>query len=219
MNQKIPELILVSTSSYRRKLLEQLGLPFRAVAPKFEENHLDFSDPRDLVKALSRGKAMSVAGEFPNAILIGSDQAVWFDGKILGKPGNAVRALEQLQRLRGKLHKFYMGLFLYHTGIKQSQEFLVSGSASLRRDLTDEELRAYIELDKPFDCAGAAKIEGRGLMLYETLICDDWSAIIGLPLMTLTTGLRKWGYPIFLQSKPHKEMTVWSAPTPPSIQK
>jgi septum formation protein len=105
--------------------------------------------------------------------------------------------LEQLKKMRQGLHKFYMGLFLYHSGLKKSQEFLISGSGHFRRDLADDELRAYIELDRPFDCAGSARIEGRGIMLYDSLRCDDWSAIIGLPLLTLTTALRRWGYPIF----------------------
>jgi septum formation protein len=198
MSEKdIPELILVSSSPYRRELLARLGLPFRAVAPKFEENHADFSDPRQLVKALACGKAMSVARDFPNAILIASDQAVWCDGKILGKPGNAERGLAQLKKLRDRPHEFFMALFLYHTGLKQQQEYLVSGAAQLRRDLTDAELRNYIEVDKPFDCAGAARLEGRGLLLYDRLDCEDWTAIIGLPLMALTTALRKWEYPLF----------------------
>ncbi len=198
-DSKTPELILVSSSPYRRKQLAQLGLPFRAVAPKFEEDDTRSADPRELVKIHARGKAMSVAEEFPHAILIASDQAVWVDGEILGKPGNAARALEQLQKMRRKLHKFYMGLFLYHTGLKQEQEHLVSGSGYFHQNLTDEELRAYIALDEPYDCAGAARIEGRGILLYDTLRCDDWTAIIGLPLMTLTKALRWWRYPI-LQS-------------------
>jgi septum formation protein len=196
-DRNIPELILVSTSPYRRQQLEQLGLPFRAVAPKFDESKASLSDPRELVKALAAGKAMSVAADFSNANLIASDQAVWVDGEILGKPGTAEAALAQLQKMRQKLHKFYMGLFLYHTGLQNSKEFLLSGAGRFRRDLTDDELRAYIEMDKPFDCAGSARIEGRGIMLYDSLRCDDWSAIIGLPLMALTTALRQWGYPIF----------------------
>jgi septum formation protein len=197
LDKSIPDLILVSSSPYRRKQLEQLGLPFRAVAPKFEEDDTRFADPRELVKARARGKAMSVAEEFSHAILIASDQAVWVEGEILGKPGNAERALEQLQKMRRALHKFYMGLFLYHTGLKQEQEHLVSGSGYFHRNLTDDELRAYIALDEPFDCAGAARIEGRGIMLYDSLRCDDWTAIVGLPLMTLTKALRQWGYPVF----------------------
>lgn len=200
-DRNIPELILVSTSLYRRKQLEQLGLPFRAVAPKFDESKTSLSDPRELVKALAAGKAMSVAADFPNAILIASDQAVWVDGEILGKPGTAEAAFEQLKKMRQELHKFYMGLFLYHAGLKKSQEFLISGTGRFRRDLTDEELRAYIELDKPFDCAGSARIEGRGIMLYDSLRCDDWNAIIGLPLIALTTALRQWEYPIFPREK------------------
>jgi septum formation protein len=200
IDKKNPDLVLVSSSPYRRKQLEQLGLPFRAVAPKFDEDHTRSADPRELVKVQARRKAMSVAEEFPHAILIASDQAVWVDGEILGKPGNAARALEQLQKMRRTLHKFYMGLFLYHTGLKQEQEHLVSGSGYFHRNLTDDELREYIALDQPFDCAGAARIEGRGILLYDSLRCDDWTAIIGLPLMTLTKALRQWGYPIFPQN-------------------
>lgn len=196
----IPELILVSTSPYRRQLMSQMGLKFRAVAPRFAENHLHDGDPGKLALELAQGKAMSVADDFPNAILIGSDQVVWFDDHVLGKPGTAERALQELQRLRGRTHEFYMGLYLYHTVLRASQEFIVKGSAQLRADLSDEELRAYVMLDNPIDCAGSAKTEGPGLMLFERLDCDDWTAIIGLPMIKLTTALRKWGYPVFIRN-------------------
>lgn len=192
-----PELVLVSTSPYRKELLARLGLKFRAVAPRFEETHEHEGDPAALALALARGKAMSVAEDFPNAILIGSDQVVWFESRVLGKPGTPERALHELLALRGHVHEFYMGLFLYHTEKKAGQEFIVKGSAKLRADLTAEELRRYIEIDNPIDCAGSAKTEGAGLMLFERLDCEDWTAIIGLPLIALITGLRKWGYPLF----------------------
>lgn len=197
IQSKFPELILVSTSPYRQQLMSQMGLNFRAVAPRFDENHIHNGGPAKLALELARGKTMSVADDFHNAILIGSDQVVWFDGHVLGKPGTPERALQELQRLRGRTHEFYMGLYLYHTALRASQEFIVNGSAQLRADLSDEELRAYIALDNPVDCAGSAKTEGPGLMLFERLACEDWTAIVGLPMIKLTTALRKWGVAVF----------------------
>ncbi len=177
--------------------MQRAGLKFYAVAPRFEEVHDGHNDPAKLALALARGKAMSVAADFPNAILIGSDQVVWFENRILTKPGTPERALEELNALRGRTHEFYMGLFLFHTGLQASQEFMVKGSARLRADLTNEELRRYIERDDPVNCAGAAKIEGPGLLLFERMDCEDWTAIIGLPMIKLAGALRKWEYPIF----------------------
>lgn len=192
-----PELILASTSPYRQELLTRLGLQLRAVVPRFEETHAHNGDPGALALELARGKAMSVASDFPNAILIGCDQVVWFEGRVLGKSGSKERAFAELRALRGRTHEFYMGLFLYHTQERAAQEFIVQGSAKLRADLSEEELRRYIEIDNPIDCAGSAKTEGVGLMLFERLDCEDWTAIVGLPIIALTTGLRSWGYPLF----------------------
>lgn len=198
LNDKaIPELVLVSTSPYRRELLQRLQLPFRTVTPRFEENHPDYDDPRRMVAELSRGKAMSVAEDFSDAILIGSDQIVWFEGKPIGKPLTPESALQQLQTLRGKQHEFYTGLYLYDCRRRASQEFCVVGRGRLRADLSDEELCSYIELDNPLHSAGGVKTEGPGLMLFDKLECEDWTAIIGLPVMALVSGLRKWGYLLF----------------------
>lgn len=197
MTTSLPQLILASTSPYRQELLARLGLKFRAVAPRFEETHEHNGDPGALALELARGKAMSVASDFPNAILIGCDQVVWFEGRVLGKPGSRARAFAELRALRGHTHEFYMGLFLYHTEKNVAQEFVVQGSAKLRADLSEAELQRYIEIDNPIDCAGSAKTEGVGLMLFERLDCEDWTAIVGLPIIALTTGLRNWGYPLF----------------------
>jgi septum formation protein len=196
-NISLPDLILVSTSPYRQELMRRAGLKFRAVAPRFEEVYDPHSNPADLALALARGKAMSVAADFPGAILIGSDQVVWFENRVLIKPGTPEGALSELKNLRGRMHEFFMGLFLFHTGLQSSQEFVIKGSAKLRADLTDAELRRYVELDDPVNCAGSAKIEGPGLMLFERMECEDWTAIIGLPMIKLTTALRRWDYPIF----------------------
>jgi MAF protein len=191
-----PELVLVSTSPYRRELMQRLRLPFRTVAPRFEENHAGHKDPQQLVLELSRGKAMSVAEDFSDAILIGSDQIVWFEGRALGKPMTPEKAFSQLRSLCGKEHEFYTGLVLHHCRRREIQEFCIVGHGRLRADLSDDELRAYIALDDPVHCAGAVKTEGAGLMLFDKLECEDWTAIIGLPVMALASGLRKWGHSI-----------------------
>ncbi|MGH7490753.1 MAG: Maf family protein [bacterium] len=196
-SSKHPDLVLASTSPYRRELLARLGLKFLAVAPKFDETHTHDGDPAALALALARGKTMSVAADFTNAIIVGSDQVVWFEGRVLGKPGTKERAWRELRELRGRTHEFYMGLFLFHTEKRAAQEFVVKGSARLRTDLSDLELRQYVELDNPVDCAGSAKTEGPGLMLFERLDCEDWTAIIGLPVLALTTALRAWKFPLF----------------------
>lgn len=202
----VPELVLVSTSCYRRELLERLRLRFRVVVPRLVEEHEDCCEPRRLVLALSRGKVHSVledpasAADFADAILIGSDQIVWFEGQAIGKPGTPERALAQLQRLRGKEHEFYTGLYLYHCRRRAPQEFCVVGRGRLRADLTNDELRAYVALDKPMQSAGGVKTEGPGLMLFDKLECEDWTAIIGLPVMALVGGLRQWGYPILCEN-------------------
>jgi septum formation protein len=193
----LPDILLVSTSPYRRGLMERLQMPFRVAAPRFDENHRAYDDPREMVLELSRGKAMSVAADFTDAILIGSDQIVWFDGKPVGKPLSQEGALRQLQSLRGKDHEFYTGLYLYDCRRRESQEFCIVGYGRLRADLSDEELRSYIELDDPLNSAGGVKTEGMGLMLFDKLECEDWTAIVGLPVMALASGLRKWGYRLF----------------------
>jgi septum formation protein len=197
ITSKLPDLVLASTSPYRRELFSRLGLKFQAVPPKFDESHDHAGDPAALALALARGKAMSVAADFTNAIIIGSDQVVWCENRVLGKPGTKERAWQELRELRGRTHEFYMGLFLFHTEKRAAQEFVVKGSARLRSDLSEAELRRYVELDNPVDCAGSAKTEGPGLMLFERLDCEDWMAIIGLPVITLTTALRAWQYPLF----------------------
>lgn len=197
LDKNIPALILVSTSPYRQELMQRAGLRCHIVAPRFEETHIHNGDPAELALALARGKVMSVAADFPNAILIGSDQIVWFENRVLLKPGTPERALAELMHLRGHTHEFFMGLFLFHTGLSASQECVVQGTAKLRADLTEEELRRYIAIDHPVNCAGSAKIEGAGLLLFERMDCEDWTAIIGLPMIQLATALRRWGYPIF----------------------
>ncbi len=191
------DLILASTSRYRRTLLERLGLPFRCLAPEVVEDELKRSlgalPPQILAARLAEAKATSLAAIEPNATLIGSDQLVAFEGRILGKPGDLASAERQLGELVGKSHELITALAVWHDGKIEAH----TDVARLHmRPLTPEEIARYVAADRPDDCAGAYKLESRGIVLFEGIEARDHSAITGLPLIALTTILRGLGYPI-----------------------
>lgn len=191
------DLILASTSPYRRALLERLGLPFRCRAPGVDEDALKDQglSPRELADRLAVAKADAVARleSNPAAIVIGSDQLVAFEGKVLGKPGSVDRAVEQLLALSGRDHELITAMAV----IQGSRVIQHTDVARLHvRSLSRSEIERYVLTDQPIDCAGAYKIESRGIALFEQIVCADHSAITGLPLMALTTILRDLGVPI-----------------------
>ncbi|WP_169976668.1 Maf family protein [Tautonia rosea] len=191
------DLILASTSPYRRALLERLGLPFRCRAPGVDEDALKNQglSPRELADRLAIAKADAVARLEPNpaAIVIGSDQLVAFEGRVLGKPGSVDRAVEQLLSLSGRDHELITAMAV----IQGSHVIQHTDVARLHvRPLSQSEIERYVLADQPIDCAGAYKLESRGIVLFEQIDCADHSAITGLPLMALTTILRDLGVPI-----------------------
>ena len=190
-----PPLILASTSSYRRFLLERLGLPFIAVAPGVDEAR-SFREPvTELVRRLSRAKAEAVASKRPGALIIGSDQAAERDGDILGKPGGHEEALAQLSASSGRYVKFHTGLCLLDTRGGKLQEH-VDVTRVVFRHLTVAEIERYLETEKPYDCAGSFKSEGLGISLFEGIESSDPTALVGLPLIALCRFLRDVGYPL-----------------------
>jgi septum formation protein len=189
------DLVLASTSPYRRALLERLGVPFRCRAPLVDEEALKDPSlaPLALAERLALAKATSLGEEEPDATLIGSDQLVAFDGEILGKPGSAERAVEQLARMAGRPHELITALVVWHRG----RAFAHTDVATLHlRPLGRDEIARYVEADRPFDCAGSYKLESRGIALFARIDSADHSAITGLPLIALTTVLRDLGYRI-----------------------
>lgn len=187
-------LILASTSPYRRALLTRVGIPFQAHPPTFNEDatktdpEVQKRGPLALAQFLAREKAKSLAGS--GRCVIGSDQLVSFDGQILGKPGTADKAIEQLGRLQGRTHELITAVAMVYNG--QISEFFDRTRIQLRK-LTFEEIRDYVAADSPLDCAGAYKFEKRGIALIEKLECADPTAIEGLPLIQLITHLRQLG--------------------------
>lgn len=188
-----PELILASTSAYRRALLERLGVPFRCVAPEFDEEAFprEGLSPRGLAEALARGKADAVAAREPAAVVIGCDQLVSLDGRILGKPGDAARALDQLGAMSGRAHELITAMVVVAPG----RRFEHTDVARLTmRPLGRPTLERYVARDLPVDCAGSYKLERGGIALFERIESDDHTAITGLPLLALAGILAGLGF-------------------------
>lgn len=185
-------LILASTSPYRRALLERLGLPFAVANPETDETPLPGEAPEALSLRLSEAKARAVAAQFPDALIIGSDQVATVDGKIYGKPGTHERAVAQLKELSGKTVNFFTGLCLYNAHTKQAETLGVPTLVTFRQ-LSDHEIEHYLQREPAYNCAGSAKSEGLGIALLESMRGDDPNALVGLPLIALCTLLRRQG--------------------------
>ncbi|QOY93073.1 septum formation protein Maf [Massilia sp. UMI-21] len=193
-------LILASSSAYRRELLARLHLPFETVAPDIDESPLPGEAPQDTALRLARHKAGAVAGRFPGALVIGSDQVATLDGMQIGKPGSHARALEQLQLMRGRRVVFHTALCLWDSRAADPSRAVQVENVQVFVDfrmLPDAELDAYLRIEQPYDCAGSAKNEGLGIALLERIESSDPTALTGLPLIALTGMLRRAGVPFF----------------------
>nr|WP_207162173.1 Maf family nucleotide pyrophosphatase [Thiocapsa imhoffii] len=185
-------LVLASTSPYRRALLERLGIPFHTAAPAVDEGARPGEPPQVLVLRLAEAKARAVAGQYPDALIIGSDQVACLDGEILGKPGTRARAIAQLERASGRTLLFQTGLCLLNTKTDVAQTLVEPVGVHMRR-LTRAQIDGYLDREQPFDCAGSFKSESLGIALFERIECDDPNALIGLPLIRLTRLLEAAG--------------------------
>ena len=184
-------LILASTSPFRRELLERLGIDFSTAAPGIDESAHAGEKPSELVRRLSVAKARAI-GAARQGLIIGSDQVATTGDDILGKPGTHEKAVEQLKYLSGKSVCFYTGLCLLNTESDTTDVEVVTYSVHFRR-LGDRQIENYLQADKPYNCAGSFKSEGLGITLFERMEGDDPTALIGLPLIKLTTMLREAG--------------------------
>jgi septum formation protein len=180
------QLVLASTSVYRKQLLARLGLPFIAASPGFEEvvppEPVAPDEARAAAMANARGKALSLAAAYPDDLILASDQLGECLGKVLTKPGTAGRAEEQLRFLSGKEHRLHTAVALLRPWEKALECRVVTCHLGLRQ-LTEEEIRFYVEKERPLDCAGSYISEGLGVALFDYLRGDDPTAIIGLPLV------------------------------------
>jgi MAF protein len=186
-------LVLASSSPYRRLLLERLGLPFETAGPDVDERRLAGEAPEAMVRRLSEAKARALADRFPSALIIGSDQcAVTERGEVLGKPGDPERAAAQLRAASGRSVRFLTGLCLLDAATGTAQADVVPFTVYFRV-LSEDEIRAYLKRERPFDCAGSFRSEGLGIALFRRMEGDDPNALVGLPLIRLVDMLKTAG--------------------------
>lgn len=189
-----PRLVLASTSPYRSELLRRLGLTFEPRAPLCDEEALKRAgeEPAAQAQRLALAKAESLAAVTPDAFVLGGDQLVELDGEVLGKPHTSEGAVAQLRRMQGQTHRLLTAFALLCPGGERVVH-LDTHYLTLR-PLRDAELTRYVARDQPLDCAGSYKIEALGITLCERIQGEDFSAIMGLPLMALARALRERGF-------------------------
>jgi septum formation protein len=186
------QIVLASSSAYRKQQLETLGVPFVCARPDIDESRQDNEDASTMALRLAAGKARAVATQYPDALIIGSDQTVAFGEQILGKPGSFDAAVRQLQQLRGQTVIFHSAVALINTSDDSVQQQVIETTVRYRQ-LSDAQITRYLERDKPFDCAGSFKSEALGIAILASVRSDDPSALVGLPLIALTTMLNHVG--------------------------
>jgi len=188
----MPQLILASTSRYRRELLERLRLPFDVLSPGVDETALPGEAPGPLALRLALAKARAVAQHYPDAVVIGSDQVADLAGEAIGKPGTHERAVAQLRRMRGRSVVFQTAVAVVCTTSNFAGSTLVPVTVRFRQR-EDDEIERYLRAEQPYDCAGSAKAETLGIALLDAIESDDPTALIGLPLIKTCALLREAG--------------------------
>lgn len=188
-------LILASGSRYRRQLLEKLGLNIGAIAPNIDERAQPGEKTADLALRLAKQKALAVAERHPGALIIASDQVADLDGQAMGKPGSKEAAIAQLRRCSGNEVRFHTALAVYNAAT-ESLQTTVDLTRVRFRTLSDEAIGRYVEREPALDCAGAFKVEGLGITLFESIDSRDPNSLIGLPLIALITMLQQEGYSV-----------------------
>ena len=190
-----PPLILASSSPYRALLLDRLGVPYTQRSPGVDEDALKAgaTDPAALAERLALAKAEAVAAKRPGSLCLGSDQIAVSGGERLGKPGTPERAVAQLIRQRDHGLSLFCGVALLGPGGLRRSGVVRSDLAF--HPLPDDRLRAYVAKVTPLDCAGSFKLEEPGgLALFDRIESPDWTAVIGLPLLTVAAWLREAGF-------------------------
>ncbi|HYL88598.1 MAG TPA: Maf family nucleotide pyrophosphatase [Burkholderiales bacterium] len=185
-------LVLASTSAYRKSLLERLGIPFEVAAPHADERPLAGEAAPDTALRLAKLKAQSVRAAHRDALIIGSDQVATSAGGLLNKPGDHATAVRQLRSVSGKSADFHTAVVLLDAANGSVQSKVVPCRVSFRA-LDDERIESYLQRERPYDCAGSAKVEGLGIALISRIETDDPTSLIGLPLIALTEMLERAG--------------------------
>lgn len=172
-----------------------MDIPFESASPDIDETPLQDESAEQLVQRLAEQKARALAVQYPEALIIGSDQVCCSNGEIVGKPHTEEKAVQQLLACSGKTIRFYTGLSLLNsaTGVAET---IMEPTNVVFRDLSKQQITDYVRRAKPLNCAGRFNAEGLGITLFETIIRNDPNTLIGLPLIQLVTLLQKQGFPM-----------------------
>jgi MAF protein len=189
------ELILASSSQTRKDLMNRLRLDYHCISPDIDESAMGELHADDLAKRLAFEKAQVIAQQHPNAIVIGSDQVAWREHApydFICKPLSIENAIQQLQANSGQTVFFSTALSVQHlqSGFETT---LVEHYQVKFRQLTLAEIERYIEIDQPLHCAGSFKCESLGISLFEKMVGDDQTTLMGLPMIQLCKILRQFG--------------------------
>lgn len=185
-------IILASTSIYRKQQLERLNIAFSTAAPDVDEDTLKSKglDHKTLSRELALLKARDISHQNNNAIVIGGDQVASFDKQLLSKPKTKEVAFQQLKALAGMEHQLITSLAIITNG----QEYLHTCIATMKmRQLGEDQISRYIDIDEPFYSCGAYRLEALGISLFERIDCEDYTSIIGIPLMWTVKTLTQLG--------------------------
>lgn len=185
-------LILASSSPFRRQILDKLQLEYSCISPDIDESAKETETPQELVARLAEAKARKVASTESNSLIIGSDQVAVLGNEILGKPHTHENAVKQLRKLSGHTVTFLTGLSLINSETGQAQTEVVPFKVVFRQ-LTDEMIENYLRAEEPYNCAGSFKSEALGIVLFEKLEGEDPNTLIGLPLIRLVRMLEQEG--------------------------
>lgn len=192
-------LVLASSSTYRRELLDRLGLPYLAVSPEIDESPLPGEAAAALAARLAENKAAALVERYPGHVIIGSDQAAELDGVIIGKPGTLARATDQLSAAAGRSVLFHTAVCVMDSASRERLTSTVPTTVEFRA-LTSADIASYLAREPALDCAGSFKAEALGIALCRRIGGDDPTALIGLPLIELTRLLAHFGVDVLTPS-------------------
>jgi len=205
-NSKHQELVLASSSRYRRALLDKLLIPFRTVPPDIDESRKHDEDATTLVERLASEKAQVVGQHEASALIIGSDQVAVYAGQIVGKPIDREDAISQLELVSGGKAELLTSVAVLNTLTRQTQAQTVSTLIQFK-SLSRPGIEFYLDTDKPYDCCGSVRVEGLGITLLKSIHSSDPTAVMGLPMIALVSMLEKEGIdPLMVKSPTRKSV-------------
>ncbi|MDH3821335.1 MAG: Maf family protein [Gammaproteobacteria bacterium] len=192
-NPSAPTIFLASSSRYRRELLNRFLDNYEVVDPEVDERNDLGLPPAQLAQHLARKKAEAIAANARKSLIIGADQLAVLEDRVLGKPGEHARAIEQLLASSGKTMTFLTAVCILDPVGRARYEHTDKTIVRFRE--FDRRLaEAYLKHDEPYDCAGSFKLEGAGFVLFESVETDDPTGLIGLPMIWVADRLLQLGY-------------------------